>query len=78
MFKFTLPRLGATGFTLVAVMVGTVIGSAAGWVLGTIHPEAVINLNTAMGTSLSGTALGAMVGYLTGFIFTMAPSNYVD
>lgn len=52
----------------VAVLAGTVIGGFVGWTVNLFFPVVNITLNQISGLSLDAFDMGAVLGFLSGFI----------
>ena len=52
----------------VAVIAGTLIGGCVGWCVNLMFPVVNASLNQVTGLSLSGFEMGAVLGFLSGFV----------
>ena len=55
-------------FLFVAILAQTVVGGIVGWVVGMVFPFVITSLNSVAGLSLTGFQIGAVLGFVSGFL----------
>lgn len=71
MEKVILVVVGAVGVGLllfVAVLLSTIFGGIAGWVVGGVFPYVTDTLRSLLGLSLTNFELGAVLGFVGSFV----------
>jgi hypothetical protein len=61
----------------VAMLLSTLIGGCAGWVVESVFPYVITTLNTLTGLSLTGFEMGAVLGFVGSF-FKSSLTNKSD
>lgn len=64
----------AAGLVFMAMIMSTLFGGVAGWVVGVVFPFVIDTLNTLAGTQLTGFELGCVLGFF-GSMFKSAGAS---
>ena len=72
-----LGALGVLAILFVAMLLSTLIGGCAGWVVESVFPYVITTLNTLTGLSLTGFEMGAVLGFVGSF-FKSSLTNKSD
>jgi hypothetical protein len=72
-----LGALGVLALLFVAMLLSTLIGGCAGWVVESVFPYVITTLNTLTGLSLTGFEMGAVLGFVGSF-FKSSLTNKSD
>jgi hypothetical protein len=59
----------------VAMLLSTLIGGCAGWVVESVFPYVITTLNTLTGLSLTGFEMGAVLGFVGSFFKSSLTNN---
>jgi hypothetical protein len=59
----------------VAMLLSTLIGGCAGWVVEAVFPFVIVTLNTLTGLSLTGFEMGAVLGFVGSFFKSSLTNN---
>jgi hypothetical protein len=73
--KYVLAIVGVLATLFIAVIAGTFIGGVVGWCVNMMFPVVNATLNQVSGLTLDAFDMGAVLGFLSGFIKTSVTSN---
>ena len=73
--QYVLAIVGVLATLFIAVIAGTFIGGVVGWTVNLMFPVVNATLNQVSGLSLDAFDMGAVLGFLSGFIKTSVNSN---
>lgn len=72
---FIFASIGIASLLFVVILTGTLFGGIAGWVIGLVFPYVIASLNTVLGLTLTGFEMGALLGFVGGFLSTTVRHN---
>ena len=78
MDKLVIGAIAAVGVALVVfffILLGTLLGGVAGWVVGGVFPFVTDTLREVSGLTLTNFELGAVLGFLGGFVRSSSVSS---
>jgi hypothetical protein len=70
-----LSALGIAALLFAATILGTLLGGVAGLIVGAVFPYVIASLNTVLGLSLTGFEMGAVLGFVGGFLRSTTTVN---
>jgi hypothetical protein len=70
-----LSAMGIAALLFAATILGTLLGGVAGLIVGAVFPYVIASLNTVLGLSLTGFEMGAVLGFVGGFLRSTTTVN---